>query len=96
MLAPYDVLLTTCNHIVPHVLRQSKTLTPFQEFVIVLIKFRLNVPLQDLVYRSRLAPRIKVMDVRFGPLIAWLEKERNSEQPWPNVFSVLGGRKQLL
>ena len=25
MLAPYDVLLTTCNHIVPHVLRQSKT-----------------------------------------------------------------------
>ena len=54
MLAPYDVLLTTCNHIVPHVLRQSKTLTPFQEFVIVLIKLRLNVPLQDLLYRIKI------------------------------------------
>lgn len=44
-LPSYQVLLTTLNHVAPHVNRRSQSLDPFQEFVMVLMKLRLNVPL---------------------------------------------------
>ena len=34
----------------PHVSRRTQALDPFQEFVLVLIKLRLNVPFKDLAY----------------------------------------------
>ena len=46
----FDVLNTTfCFS--PIVSQKSKTLILFQEFVVVLVKLRPNVPLQDLAFR---------------------------------------------
>ena len=58
--------------------RKSKTLTAFQELVIVLMNLRLNVPQQDLAYRFDVSQSIvsrvflswmTVMDIRLTPLI---------------------------
>lgn len=46
-----DSLKTILRFVEPHVNRESKTLTAFQELVMVLMKLRLNVPQQDLAYR---------------------------------------------
>ena len=50
-LPSYQVLIATFNHVAPHVSRRTQMLDPFQEFVMVLMKLRLNVPFQDLAYR---------------------------------------------
>ncbi|CAH3184453.1 unnamed protein product [Porites evermanni] len=47
----YQVLIATFNHVVPHVSHRTQALDPLQEFVLVLIKLRLNVPFKDLAYR---------------------------------------------
>ena len=47
----FDVLNTTFCFVTPFVSQKSKTLILFQEFVMVLDKLRLNVPLQDLAFR---------------------------------------------
>ena len=39
------------DHVSPYVTRKTLSLDRFQEFVIVLMKLRLNMPLQDLAYR---------------------------------------------
>ena len=39
------------EHVSSDVSRQTQNVSRFQEFVMVLIKLRLNVPLQDLAYR---------------------------------------------
>ena len=54
-LPDFDVLMTTFNFVSPHVTRRTKTLSPFQEFVMALIKLRLNVPNQDLAYRFEMS-----------------------------------------
>ena len=46
-----EILITTLQHVAPHVPRRSTTLNNFQEFVLVLMKFRLNMPVQELVFR---------------------------------------------
>ena len=80
----FDVLNTTFRFVSPFVSRKSKTLTLFQDFVMVLIKLRLNVPLQDLAFRfgvslstvSRtFAAWLTVADVRLSPLIRWPERD---------------------
>lgn len=43
--------MKTFEHVAPSVNRKSLTLDKFQEFIIVLMKLRLNVPFQDLAYR---------------------------------------------
>ena len=53
-LSCYDVLMKTFNHVAPGVSCRSLTLSKFQEFVMVLMKLRLNMPFQDLAYRFRL------------------------------------------
>ena len=50
-LPSYEVLMVFFEHVSLHVSRQTQNLSRFQEFVMVLIKLRLNVPLQDLAYR---------------------------------------------
>ena len=47
----FDVLKATFSFISPFVTRRSKSLSLFQEFIMVVMKLRLNVPLQDLAYR---------------------------------------------
>ena len=46
-LAGCDVLKATFSFISPFVTRRTKSLSLFQELIMVLIKLRLNVPLQD-------------------------------------------------
>ena len=47
----FDVLKATFSFISPFVTGRSKSLSLFQEFIMVVMKLRLNVPLQDLAYR---------------------------------------------
>ena len=51
-LPSYEVLMVVSEHVSSHVSRKTQNLSHFQEFVMVLIKLRLNVPLQDLAYNS--------------------------------------------
>ena len=55
----------------------SQTLSPFQEFVMVLIKLRLDVPFQDLAYRLNISvPTVSItMDIRLSPFIHWPDRE---------------------
>ena len=46
-----EILITTLQHVAPHVPRWSTTLNNFQEFVLVLMKLRLNMPFQELAFR---------------------------------------------
>ena len=46
-----EILITTLLHVAPHVPRRSITLNNFQEFVLVLMKLRLNMPVQELAFR---------------------------------------------
>ena len=52
-LPSFDILRTAFNFISPHVSRSSSCLTKFQEFVMVLMKLRLNMPFKDLAYRFK-------------------------------------------
>ena len=47
----FDILMTTFNFVSPHSTRRSPSLSLFQEFIMVLMELRLNVPIQDLAYR---------------------------------------------
>ena len=80
----FDVLKATFSFISPFVTRRSKSLSLFQEFIMLLMKLRLNVPLQDLAYRfgvslstvSRtFSTWLTVMDIRLSPIIRWPEQD---------------------
>ena len=79
-----DILKTTFEFIKPFVTRRCLTLTLFQEFILVLMKLRLDVPFQDLAYRFDISlstvSRIFlawmiVMEIRLSPLINWPVRE---------------------
>ena len=84
-LPSYEVLMVVFEHVSSHVSRQTQNLSRFQEFVMVLIKLRLDVSLQDLAYRfvvsvttvSRIFSYwMVVMDVRLKFMISWPEREQ--------------------
>ena len=100
-LPSYQVLSATLNHVVPHVSRRTQTLDPFQEFVMVLIKLRLNVPFQDLAYRFMVSVPtvsrifwswINAMDNRLSGLVHWPERE-NLWKTMPRCFKYAFGNK---
>ena len=73
------------EHVSPHVTRKTLSLDRFQEFVIVLMKLRLNMPLEDLAYRLQVSHStlsrifsswLVVMDTRLFPLLSWPEREQ--------------------
>ena len=75
-----DKLKVIFLHIFPFVTRKSQHLTPFQEFVLTLMKLRLNMPLEDLAYRFFVSVStvsrtfqawMTVMHVRLKPFIKW-------------------------
>ena len=79
-----DVLKATLEFVEPYIKRKSKTLSVFQEFVMVLMKLRLNVPQQDLAYRFNVNQAtvsrtflawMTVLDIRLAPLLRWPERE---------------------
>ena len=96
-----EVLMVVFDHVASHVKRQTQSLDRFQEFIIVLMKFRLNVPLKDLAYHflvlistiSRIFFHlILVMDKRLFPFVYWPDRH----QLWktmPQCFQYAFGRK---
>ena len=83
-LPDFHLLTRTFEFVSPYVTRRTKTLSLFQEFVMVLIKLRLNVPILDLAYRFEVSLStvsrvfkawMEVLDVRLSPLISWPERE---------------------
>ena len=75
------ILRAVFDHVLPSIsVSDSSKLMPFQEYIAVLMKLRLNSNHQDLAYRlgvsmatiSRIVQKwVKAMNVRLGPLIMW-------------------------
>ena len=100
-LPSYQVFVATFNHVAPHMSRHTQGLDPFQEFVLVLIKLRLNVPFKDLAYRFLVSvPTVSriffswmnTMDYRLRPLVHWPERE-NLCKTMPMCFKYAFGNK---
>ena len=100
-LPSFDILKKTFNFVAPHVKRDSLNLSKFQEFIMTLIKVRLNVPYQDLAYRfdvsltkvSRILTHwLMVMDIRLSCLISWPERE-DLWRTMPQCFQYSFGKK---
>ena len=98
----FSLLMHVLNLIAPHIKRNSQNaLCQFQEFLLVLIRLKLNSPLQDLAYRfnvsvptaHRIFDRwIYVMSVRLNFLIQWPEQEE-LQATMPLVFQRNFGKK---
>lgn len=80
----FQVVKTVYNFVSSSSKFGNTKLTPFQEYVMILMKLRLNPSLQDLAYRfgihystvsKILLKWLTIMDVRLSPLIIWPERE---------------------
>ena len=100
-LTSFDVLKATFDFIKPFITRRSLNLSVFQEFILVLMKLRLNVPYQDLAYRFNVSLStvsrtflawMIVMDIRLSPLISWPERE-DLWRTMPKCFQYSFGKK---
>ena len=83
-LSGFNLLNATFSFISPFVTRRSKSLSLLQEFFLVLMKLRLNVPVQDLAHRCgvSLSPVsrpfstwLTVMIIRISTIIRWPERD---------------------
>ena len=98
----FSLLMHVLNLIAPHIKRNTQNaLSQFQEFLLVLIRLKLNSPLQDLAYRfnisvptaHRIFDRwIHVMSVRLKFLIQWPGHEE-LQATMPVVFQRNFGKK---
>eukprot|EP00794_Sanderia_malayensis_P013275 gene13275-14644_t len=79
-----EILKKTFDFVHAHVKRQLLHLNKFQEFVLVLIKLRHNVPHQDLAYRFKVSITtisriltlwLMVIGICLSPLVSWPERE---------------------
>ena len=80
----FSLLMVVFNFVQGHVI-PGKSLTKFQEFMIVMVKLRLNTGLQDLAYRAHISVAtvsrimrkwLPALDVRLTPAcIVWPERE---------------------
>ena len=98
------ILKTIFDHVcitLPSERTSQCKLTKFQEFMLVMLKLRINCPLVDLGYRFNVsqstASRILLkwltqMDIRLKSLIIWPERE-NLQKTMPNCFRVSFGKK---
>ncbi|XP_068692761.1 uncharacterized protein [Montipora foliosa] len=100
-LPPYDVLQTVLQYVSKFVVSKSPTLSQFQEFVLILMKLKLNMPMQDLAYRFGISIAtvsrtfsawMVVLDARLAFLIRWPERE-DLWQTMPQCFQVSFGNK---
>ena len=100
-LPSFEMLNIVFRQIEHFVARKSQLLTPFQEFVLTLMKLKLNMPLEDLAYRfnvsvstiSRVFPAWMVaMDTRLSPLIKWPDRE-DLWRTMPQCFQFSFGKK---
>lgn len=83
-LPSFDILNIVFHRIVPFVNRKSQLLTRFEEFIMTIMKLKLNMPFEDLAYRFNVSVStvsrtfqawIIVMDCRLQPFIKWPEHE---------------------
>ena len=93
-LPSYEILNFVFELVSPFASRRSQTLSPFQEFVMVLIKLRLDVPFQDLAYRLNISvPTVSItMDIRLSPFIHWPDRE-SLIRSMPQCFQFSFGTK---
>lgn len=78
-----EILMVVFEHVTSYITCCTQSLNRFQEFLIVPIKLRLNVPFQELAYRfvvlistvSRIFSSLVVMDFRLSPLVSWPDNE---------------------
>ena len=100
-LPSYEILNFVFELVSPSVSRRSQSLSPFQEFVMVLIKLRLDVPLQDLAYRFNISvPTVSrtfhswlmTMDIRLSPFVHWPDRE-SLIRTMPQCFKFSFGTK---
>ena len=103
-LPSYEILNFVFELVSPSASRRSKTLSPFKEFVMVLIKLRLNVPFQDLAYQLNISvPTVSwtfhswliTMDIRLSPFIPWPDHE-SLIRSMPQCFQFSFGTKTTL
>ncbi len=80
----YDILITVFDFIKHYNTRKLSVLSSFQEFILTLIKLRLNAPYQDLCSRFEISVTtisrifqslISPMDSRLSSLIVWPERD---------------------
>ena len=83
-LPSFDILNIVFHRIVPFVNRKSQLLTPFEEFIMTIMKLKLNMPFEDLAYRFNVSfstvsrtfqAWMIVMDCTLQPFIKWPERE---------------------
>ena len=95
-LPSYEVLIKSFSFIAPHATRQFShaCLSKFQEFIMVVMKLRLNVPHQDIAYWFGVSgfvvsrvfnSLIEVMDICSSPLIVWPE-HKELQKTIPKCF----------
>ena len=102
---PTFQLLMVTFHFVRDYVKLSKSLTKFQECMIVLAKLRLNLGLQDLAYRARVSAStisrslhkwIHALDVRLTPAcIIWPDREE-LQKTMPFCFRQSFGNKVVV
>lgn len=97
-LPTFDILIIVFEFVSPHIKRNPTLLSLFQEYVLVLMKLRQNLSIQDLAYRfhvsiatiSRIFQAwITVLDQRLCRLILWPEREdlwRTMPKCFQNAF----------
>ena len=79
-----EILMAVFEHVTKSINHRTQSLNRFQEFIILLIKLRLNVFFQEFAYRfvvsistvSRIfSSWMVVMDSRLSPLVSWPDRE---------------------
>ena len=100
-LPSYEILNFVFELVSPSVSCRSHSLSPFQEFVMVLIKLRLDVPLQDLACHFNISvPTVSrtfhswlmTMDIRLSPFVHWPDRE-SLIRTMPQCFKFSFGTK---
>ena len=95
------MLQTVYTNVSTFVIRESPTLSKFQDFILRLMKLKLNMPIQDLAYRFRISlstvSRIfwawmVVFSVRLAPLLRWPERE-DLWRTMPRCFQAIFGNR---
>ena len=89
------------EHVVKYITRRTQSLNTFQQFVMVLIKLRLNIPFQELAYWflvsistvSRIfSSWMVVIDSRLSPFVFWPDREK-LRRTMPMSFQYTFGKK---
>jgi len=98
------VVMTVFNHVGRTLRSATCKLTNFQQFILVMIKLRLDSPMVDLAYRFGVSPAtvsrivlkwLTQMDIRLKSLIIWPDRE-NLQKTMPNCFQASFGKKAAI